>query len=262
MKKFLLLSLIIFWGCSKDFDEVIDAPIENYQVKSITGVKKYIDLKTPGDSLLNLRVTLTPESNVRKVYYDVKASDNSFVNSSPVEMLHTGNNVFESEFILKRENPIGNYSIIFSVTGINNETKQVGVANFYFNNGQDNVAPVIFNALIEPDTLVVNDTTLIQTSVQVADSNGLNDIQNVFFIVTRPDGTSNNLEVNLFDDGSCCPLPPFNQVSGDAEAGDGIFSLIIQVDQTNQKGIYHFRFQARDQSNALSNIIDYEVLIQ
>ena len=86
------------------------------------------------------------------------------------------------------------------------------------------------------------------------DPNGTSDILEVFFIVYRPDGTTNGNRIQLFDDG--------NSSNGDVTAGDGIYSRLIQVDQTNQKGTYRFEFQAEDRSGALSNIINHYVLIQ
>ncbi len=79
------------------------------------------------------------------------------------------------------------------------------------------------------------------------DPNGASDILEIYFIVYRPDGTTNNNKVLLFDDGK-----PEN---GDVIAGDGIYSRLIQVDQSNQKGTYRFEFRAKDRLGDLSNII-------
>jgi hypothetical protein len=271
-KYFLLLIPLLTGGCEKDFDNVIDVSTDNYQVISVvistpTGVKDTtgkdtIDLKEPSDSLLNLKITFSQGSQVRKVYFYIQASDNSYLSSSPVEMTNTGSNIFESQFILRNNNPNGNYNIKFSVTGSSGINKQAAVANFYFNNGQDNVPPVISNTIIEPDTVIVTEPTLIFTSVDVIDTNGLNDIAEVYFIVYRPNGTSNNIKTFLLDDGSCCPIPPANLTSGDIAAGDGTFSRVIQVDENNAKGTYRFEFHAMDRLGELSNILNHFVLIQ
>ena len=80
------------------------------------------------------------------------------------------------------------------------------------------------------------------------------DILEVYFIVYRPDGTTNGNKIQLFDDG--------DSENGDVTAGDGIYSRLIQVDQSNQKGTYRFDFQAEDRLGALSNIVNHIVLIQ
>jgi hypothetical protein len=251
---FLLLPLLI-WGCEQSFDNVIDTSTENYQLSSVIGIKDTVDLKVPGDSLLSLRLIFTPQSEINKVFFDIYASDNTRLNSVPIEMQEALDNIYEEQFILQRENPIGNYNAIFSVTGFDGKNKQVAVSSFYFNNGQDNLPPIISNTVVEPDTVVVNDTTIIFTSVEASDPNGENDILEVYFKVYKPDGTTNDVKVFLFDDGN-------TSESGDLIAGDGIYSRLIQVDQSNDKGIYRFEFQAKDRSGELSNIINHFVLIQ
>lgn len=256
-KYFFLFVPLLLWGCEKTFDNVIDTSTDKYQVSSVVRIpdKDTIDLKIPADSLLRLRIIFTPESEIKKTYFDIYASDNSRLNSSPVEMTEISDNIFENQFILKREYPIGNYTIKFFASGNSGNTQQVALRTFYFNNGQDNLAPVISNSIIEPDTVVVNDTTVIFCSVEATDSNGAIDISEVYFKVYKPDGTTNNNKVLLFDDGNVSE-------HGDLIAGDGIFSRLIQVDQSNQKGTYRFEFQAKDRSGALSNIINHYVLIQ
>jgi hypothetical protein len=117
------------------------------------------------------------------------------------------------------------------------------------------VQPLISNTVIEPDTVTVTALTVIFTSVEVMDSNGAIDINEVYFKVYKPDGTTNDNKVLLFDDGNVSE-------HGDLIAGDGIYSRLIQVDQSNDKGTYRFEFQAKDRSGELSNIINHYVLIQ
>lgn len=261
-KIYFLLIPLLMWGCEKTYDGLIDSKTDNYQVSSIAGIKDTVDLKNPPDSLLNLRLLFTQSSQVFKAYFDIYSSDNSRLNTEPVEMDEILENVFENQFILKREYPIGNYTIRFSAEGFDGKLKQVALTTFYFLNGQDNLPPVISNSVIEPDTVIVNDTTVIFTSIEAMDPNGKSDLLEVYFKVYKPDGTTNNFKWLLLDDGSCCPLPPFNQVSGDVTANDGIYSRKIEVNQGNDKGTYRFEFQARDRSGEISNIINHFVLIQ
>jgi len=255
-KTYLLLIPLIIWGCEQTYDNVIDTSTENYQVSSVAGVKDTIDLqKMPADSILKPRLIFTTQSNVNKVYFNIYDPNNSVLNASPIEMEQISNNIYENDFELQREDPIGNYRINFSVTGFDGINKQVAVSNFYFNNGQDNLPPVISNSVVEPDTVLVTQPTVLFTSVEAMDPNGSSDILEVYFIVYRPDGTSSNNKVQMFDDGNVIE-------NGDVTAGDGIYSRLIQVDQSNQKGIYRFEFQSEDRSSALSNILNHYVLIQ
>jgi len=253
-KAFLLFIPLLIWGCEQDYDNVIDTSTENYQVSFIVGIKDTVDLKIPADSLLSLRLIFTPQSVVNKSFFSIIASDFTQLNSTPIEMVEILDNLFENQFILTSQNPNGNYTVKFSVTDFNGTNKQVAVSNFYFNNGQDNLPPLISNTVVDPDTVVVTQPTVLFTSVEAMDPNGSSDILEVYFVVYRPDGTTNNNKVLLFDDG--------NITNGDQIAGDGIYSRLIQVDQSNQKGTYRFEFQAEDRPGALSNIINHYVLIQ
>jgi hypothetical protein len=256
MRKFgLLIIPLLFWGCDKTFENVIDVTTENYQVTFVSGIKDTIDLKTPSDSLLNLRLIFSSGSVVNRVHFNVIDPDDNFLNSFPIEMSSISDVIYENQFILKPEYPNGKYGVQFSVTGFNGESKVVALSGFQFNNGQDNLPPVIANTVIEPDTVVVTDTTVIFTSVEAMDSNGVNDLKEIYYIVYRPDGSTSGAKLLLFDDGNA-------EENGDLVAGDGIYSRLIQINETNDKGTYRFEFQAEDRSGELSNIINHFVLIQ
>ena len=253
-KSYFLLIPLLIWGCEKTYDNLIDTSTDNFQVNSLSGIKDIDLLENPEDSILSYTMTFTDQSQVSDVYFDIYYSDNSKLNSSPVEMQEIFDDTFSGHFFLGRVNPIGNYTIRFSAIGNEGKAKQVALGSFYFNNGQDNQPPEIFNSVIEPDTAVVNDTTVIVTSVEAMDPNGQSDILEVYFIVYRPDGSTNNTKILLFDDG--------NLQNGDNVAGDGIYSRLIQVNQNNQKGTYRFEFHAKDRLGDLSNILNHFVLIQ
>jgi hypothetical protein len=106
--------------------------------------------------------------------------------------------------------------------------------------------------VIEPDTAVVTTTVEILTSVEATDPDGNGDIEEVYYFVYRPDGTTSQ-KILLFDNG--------NPANGDEIAGDGIYSRLIQVNQYNDKGTYRFEFQAENIAGSLSNIINHFVLI-
>jgi hypothetical protein len=251
-KYYLLLIPLLIWGCEKTYDNLIDSSTDNFQVSSVVGIKDTVDLKEPADSLLSLRLIFTPQSEVNKVFFDVFASDNSRLNSSPIEMQEVSNNIFENQFILRRENPIGNYNVKFSVTGFDGKNKQVAWSTFYFNNGQDNVAPILSDLVI-PDTIARGVSFVF--SVIAMDSNGLSDIEFVYFVLYRPDSTV--VEQSPFfmqDDGD----PGF----GDEVAGDGIYSFKNSFGDTAQTGNWRFLFQAEDRSDSSSNIIEHFLFVQ
>ena len=253
-KSYFLLIPLLIWGCEKTYENLIDTSTDNFQVNSLSGIKDINLLENPEDSILTFTMTFSSGSFVSDAYFDIYFSDNSKVNSSPVEMQEIFDNTYSAQYFLGRANPIGNYTVRFSAIGIEGSAKQVALGSFQFNNGQENLPPEISNTVIDPDTAVVNDTTIIFTSVEAMDPNGASDILEIYFIVYRPDGTTNNSKVLLFDDGK-----PEN---GDVVAGDGIYSRLIQVNQNNQKGTYRFEFRAKDRLGDLSNILNHFVLIQ
>jgi len=116
-----------------------------------------------------------------------------------------------------------------------------------------NDSPVISN-VIAPDTVKINplQNTPILITVDVMDSQGLSDIDYVRFRSFLPDGQeANNSPIQLFDDGN-------TESSGDAVAGDGTYSIIINLPPSGvTPGDFKFVFEAKDKSGALSNTIEH-----
>jgi len=254
MRKIVLLLLpVIIIGCEQKFDDIIDAVQNNYQVTLVSPTDSVTYREN--DSLVTIRIIFTSSSEVGDVFCDVFASDNSKLNPSKIQLFDNNDNRFISEFPLSQYYPNGIYNIRYYIKKADETMQQVAVGSFKYNNGQDNLPPEIANTVVDPDTVVVTAPTVILTSVEASDPNGQNDILKVYFIVYNPDGSTNGNELELFDDGNI-------DDHGDLNAGDGIYSLLIQVDQTNEKGTYRFEFSARDRGGKQSNTIDHIVLIQ
>lgn len=114
--------------------------------------------------------------------------------------------------------------------------------------------PPIISNVVAPDTVKINpeqDTPILIT-VQVADAQGLSDIDNVEFRSFLPDGTeANNSPTQLADDGD-------TENTGDAVAGDGTYSRIVVLPKSGvPTGDFRFEFRAEDKSGAFSNIINH-----
>ncbi len=263
MKKilFLLLPILIIGGCEKDFNSVVDSHSSNYQVTAVSSFKDFSYF--PDDSVITLFARISSFENVSSVHCDVYSSDSKKLNSSDIILYDDGNTTshgdftagdgtYTNKFPLSQSYPIGDYKVEYFVTGKDEQTNKVAEQQFYYDNGQTNVAPVISD-LVAADTITVVDTTVSFITIKVSDANGLSDIKSVSFISHKPDSTTVG-PINLFDDGSV--------VSGDETAGDGIYSVIIKATPGNQKGTYRFEFQAKDRRNALSNIINHNVVIK
>jgi hypothetical protein len=249
-KSYFLLIPLLIWGCEKTYENLIDTSTDNFQVNSLSGIKDINLLENPEDSILTFTMTFSSGSFVSDAYFDIYFSDNSKVNSSPVEMQEIFDNTYSAQYFLGRANPIGNYTVRFSAIGIEGTAKQVALGSFQFNNGQDNVPPII-NNLVAPDTVTIGtDTTYIQLRLDVDDANGLIDVLFVWFDSYLPNGNpSSQNPIALYDDG-------IN--GGDITAGDGTYSRLVILPPVGvTRGTYRWEFRAEDRIGDLSNQITH-----
>lgn len=259
---FLFVLLLIFFGCEKDFDSVVDQTPSTFQV---TGVRTIDSVRyLASDSLVLLTITFNNSNDLRTVFTDIYASNGSKLNKNSFSLLDNGkiengdfvagDNTYSNKFPLSQFYPNGIYTIKYFAENKNNSVKQVAIQNFKYDNGQNNLAPVISN-LVAPDSSKIDTIkTLIFLSVKTEDQNGQNDIELVFFnSFIPPNGNpSSNNPFIMHDDG----------INGDQTANDGIYSLIIELPPTGvTKGNYRWEFQARDRGKKLSNIIIHNIVI-
>ncbi|MBI5464165.1 MAG: hypothetical protein HY966_04340 [Ignavibacteriales bacterium] len=117
--------------------------------------------------------------------------------------------------------------------------------------------PPVLVSVSCPDTLRLNGTTqLLQLRATVSDPDGLTDVQKVFFNSFKPDGSpSSGNPFQMFDDGAA------GGPSGDTVAGDGVFSLKVQLPSTTTPGAYRFEFQAVDRTGLKSSILSKTVVV-
>ncbi len=111
-----------------------------------------------------------------------------------------------------------------------------------------------------PDSLKIPEpgfwtTALVEAAVQ--DSDGLADVDSVYFYSRKPDGTlaNNGKPLPMVDNGK-----PFNinnpwVDAGDEKAGDGIYSLTILIDNSALTGKFYFTFYMRDKAGNLSDSV-------
>jgi hypothetical protein len=265
MNKYLLFLIPLFlWGCGNKYDGVIDSGVTNYQVTNVSSFPDFLFVS--GDSSIVASVTFNSSAGIKSVYFNIIAPDGESLNSSPVALLDDGNNALHGD-LTKGDNAFSNkypfsqsflngkYTIQYYVLNSNDKSLLVAEHSFIYNNNITDIPPVVFN-LVAPDTVTINsDTTFIPISIQAADSNGIKDIDIVFFNSFLPNGNpSSQNPFLMFDDGKSY---------GDAVAGDGIYSLIISLPPTGvTKGTYRWEFQARDRGKKTSNIIIHNIVVQ
>jgi hypothetical protein len=262
MKKFALLTLLplLFWGCEKTYDTVINPSQNNsIQVVNINPIDT-LNYNT-SDSVLTFAITFNSSQQIQSVYCNILTPAGVQLNSSAIILYDDGNlsahgdstqsdNTYSNKFTMSNSYINGVYLVQYYVTDIFEATNYVSAQNFFFNNGTEKFAPVISNVNI-PDTVALGQTFVF--NVTASDSNGLNDIELVYFQLYRPDssivddGTGNTF-FEMHDDGN-------TTVWGDTTAGDGIYSFKNSFSPTAQLGSWRFEFQALDRSSILSNKI-------
>lgn len=260
----LLLLSFFYFGCENDFDSLIDQSPAFYQVIGVRTIDsvRYI----PNDSLVLLTITFNQSKDLRSVFTDIYASDGNKLNKNSFDLLDNGkaengdlvvgDNTYSNKFPLSQFYPNGIYTIKYFAGDKNNNIKQVAIQNFKYDNGQNNVPPVISN-LTAPDSVKIDTVkTLIILSVQAEDANGQNDIELVFFnSFIPPNGSpSSSNPFIMYDDGT----------NGDKISGDGIYSLIVELPPPPVvvvKGTYRWEFQAIDRGKKLSDKIIHNIVI-
>ena len=114
-----------------------------------------------------------------------------------------------------------------------------------------NEPPVLSN-LVAPTEVSRSSSPSVLLAVQVTDPQGLSDVKSVYFNTTKPDGTpSTGNPFSMFDNGT----------AGDADAGDGVYSLTIYITPQNDKGNYRFDFLAEDYSGAVSDTLRHIITV-
>ena len=108
------------------------------------------------------------------------------------------------------------------------------------------------DSIIRPEQGFLN-RALVTAAVE--DSNGLDDVDSVYFYSKKPDGTLGfeGKPLVMVDNGKPFNINgnPFIE-AGDEKAGDGIYSLTILIDHSAQLGRYYFTFYMRDKAGHLS----------
>ncbi len=159
---FLLIALLIA-GCSKDYNNVVDVPVTNFQVMSVGTVNSFNF--TPSDSILVLKIKFSSIEGVKSVYCDINTPDDKPLNNGHIELLDngdisanrdsvSGDNIFSNKFTMSSAFSNGNYGINYYITSNDGSEKLVAQQVIKYDNGQSNIAPVISN-LIMPDTVTI-----------------------------------------------------------------------------------------------------------
>jgi len=261
-----LLIVLLMAGCSKDYNNVVDVPVTNFQVSAVGTVNTFN--YTPSDSILTLNIKFSSIEGVKSVFCDINTPDDKPLNNGHIELLDngdnstnrdsvSGDNIFSNKFTMSSSFSNGNYDINYYITLNDGSEKLVAQQIIKYDNGQSNIAPVISN-LVMPDTVQFDQSFTF--SVQAIDSNGAGDISQVYYELYKPDGTkiSNSQGISKF------PLSDSGDTasSGDTTANDGVYTNKLTFPSGQPAGDWVFKFHAIDTGAKISNEISKTVTVK
>ena len=97
--------------------------------------------------------------------------------------------------------------------------------------------------LSAPDSILRDSTVVGYIFISADDPEGPENIDSVYFQVTKPDGSTNGWLFRMYDNGQ----------AGDSVSGDGRYFYLLTTSPANQLGTYTFTFGARDKEGNVSN---------
>lgn len=260
--------VLLSTGCDKIPSGVVDSKTVDYKTENVVVPTSVVYSKTDSSVVVSIQIRNT--ASVGSVWCKVTSSDGTTVVKDKTLMYDDGiasitgdtkkgDGIYSGKFYMSKLNPNGKYEIVCYIEdNINLSPDNVamgGIAQFNYNNGQNNLPPVISN-LIMASSAIRGDS--FDFSIKVEDPNGLTDISQVYFRLYRPDGTladpNNGYGYFLMVDDGDSKL-------GDITAGDGIYSFRNSFGQTAATGAWTFVFQAKDKNGKLSNVISQNMTV-
>ena len=273
MKKLSLFILIVFLfaGCEKDFDSVVRPDSAAYSFKSPV-VPSLVDYAVNPSFTAGIEITNLPENS--EVWFNLISLYSSEVLASKVMMKDDGlaasgdasanDHIFSGRFSFPESAFTGSYELSFFVktTDSGGDVTELRIASkiVEFKGAVRNEPPVL-SQLSLPTAVDANQEFTI--TLKVSDINGLQNVNSVWFTLTDPTGVTLGTTFLLYDDGSLVILDPSNgRTSGDASAGDGVYSRKLSFNTQAAKGDWTFTFQSKDNSNASSNTITQKLTLR
>ncbi len=251
------------YSCEKDSIDIIDPILHFPSITSKYYTPQIINSDTVG---IIAGATVVSEDPVEKVefkFYDLGNNvltvarlkdDGVYPDTTAGDEKYTGilNYVFDCR-------QVGAHKVEFlatNVSGLTSNPTQDNVNIIRF----PNALPIASGIIISPDSIQVNNTSFFIFMITAIDPNGSCDIAKVFYTGFRPNGVPLTTSLELYDDGGCCILPPFNATSGDTTANDSKFTRKF-FGSTTETGYYRYFLRAVDRSDDTSNILTDSIYV-
>lgn len=259
MKKtiFAVIVTLLFASCQKADNSVIDTqqPISlnlSYFDKDSTDISNLFLSDTASPVIFDsFTVRISDPQNfnfltvtVTNLFGQIIAQANYYGNGSKVI----------SGLITTTVTPLLVGDLTFSFTAYNTMGVSGNSASHVLHLYNSRNLPPVVDSVSVPDSVQLDPsaTVLLIITARVHDPDGLMDIAHVYFNSYKPDGTpSTNNPFYMYDDGT----------HGDAVAGNGIYTLTIQLPPGTPTGIYKFVFYCVDRSGAVSSPVTHFIKV-
>jgi hypothetical protein len=251
------------YSCEKDSSDIVDPILHFPLIRSNYYTPQIFNSDTVG---IIAGATVESEDPVEKVevkFFDLgnnvlvttQLLDNGvYPDTTAGDGKYTGivNYVFDCR-------QVGAHQIEFLATNVSGLTSNP-IQNTVSIIRSPNQPPVVSGIIITPDSVQVNVDAFFIFMITATDPNGMCDIAKVFYTGFRPSGVPLTSSLELFDDGGCCLLPPFNSTSGDTTANDSKFTRKF-FGSTTETGYYRYFIRAVDRSGDTSNILTDSIYV-
>jgi hypothetical protein len=253
--RFVLLSGLLLFGCDSTPNTV--APnlnasipqISSFQYSPKTIVFENLPASQRNGNVANVPLNIsvfindTDSNNMKRVQYTLYQFNGKVVTSGELTK-NNGSNYSATPTVAFNKAEVGNYAL--KVQAIDTEGNFSNVTFGNINLIAEGGAPVLsaVNAPTQIQRPTAGNVRREKITATVTDPDGLASIAKVQ--MKALDGS----EFELLDDGG-----KNGSISGDTTAGDGIYTITIQIESTNPLGQYAFDFQAIDRTAFRSNTI-------
>ncbi|KUO59213.1 hypothetical protein APF79_11380 [bacterium BRH_c32] len=270
IKRFSIIALFLaalqFYACEEIPSEVIDKDFNSFSILEFQSPNSFT--YSAADSNITASIKIDNTSYLREVYMNILSKDGDKKVAEKVIMYDNGDmgmnrdtkandGIYTAYAPMKKSFSSGDYNLQIYVTNNSGVTKKIISKQFYFDNSQNNAAPIIADVVLAASVVRGETFTF---SVKASDPNGYDDLQYVYFKLYRPDNS-------MVDPGNGLGFFVMNDlgnkdVFGDEMAGDGIFSFKNSFSSTTTLGTWRFEFQAKDRNGALSNLISQNMEVK
>lgn len=211
----------------------LNAILENYSPGTDT-LSVYVRVKKSGQPVVLSTITMFNDGNYED-HGDQVAGDSVFSYK------------MDSTFSANKQ---GLYDHAFQVESSLGDTSATVTRQIFLENKPGKVHSVEI-----PDSVKrpASGSVLVYTNAHVSDPQGLADVDSVYFTLQDSQGNfirdefNNLVKLMLYDDGD-------GNLHGDSQAGDGIYSTILEISSQNQLESYTLYFYMRDRVGQLSAV--------